>query len=192
VIASSAGSVEPRRSSRGLWIAAAAALVAGGLWFGLRPSSHEASAPEPVAQQRPELAATQNAAQAAPSPPEPPLQPPPAEPPPTATVTAPAPEASAAAIEGKKVVIVNARPANARFFYKGKKVGVSPLRVELAPGEKRAFEVGHPSFITRKVIIDGSEPEVTVGLYPKSGNWRKPAKASPEPAEPVEPAEAAP
>ncbi len=186
VIASSGGSIEPRRSGRGLWIAAAAALVAGGLWFGLRPSAHEASAPEPVAQTKPELATTPNAAQPTPSPAEPPAQPAPAEPPPTATVTAPAPEASAAASGEKKVVIVNARPATARFFYKGKKVGVSPLRVELSPGEKRSFEVGHPNFITRKVIVDGSEPEVTVGLYPKSGNWRKPAKASPEPTEPAE------
>jgi hypothetical protein len=72
-------------------------------------------------------------------------------------------------------VIVKVRPAGARFYHKGKKMGGSPMRVELAPGEKRAFEVGHPDFVTRKVVIDGSEPEVIVGLHPKSATRKAPA-----------------
>ena len=73
------------------------------------------------------------------------------------------------------------RPLGARFYYKGKKMGGSPMRVELAPGEKRAFEVGHPNYVTRKIVIDGSEPEVIVGLHPKSGSAAP--KAGSEPAE---------
>ena len=86
--------------------------------------------------------------------------------------------------EGKKVVIVKVRPADARFYYKGKKMGGSPMRVELAPGEKRAFEVGHPHFVTRKVVIDGSESEVIVGLHPKAASAiAQPKAPAGEPAE---------
>jgi hypothetical protein len=164
-----------RRSGRGLWIAAAAALVAAALWLGLRRSDAPAPAPESAAQPQAQ-AATPSPPQVAPGPPEP-VAPAPAAPPPETTPT-PAPEPGAGAAgtttaDGKKVVIVKVRPTTARFFHKGKKVGAPPLRVELAPGEKRSFEVGHPDFVTRKVVIDGSEPEVTVGLYPKGGYARK-------------------
>jgi len=38
------------------------------------------------------------------------------------------------------------------------------MTLELEPGEKRAFEVGMPGYNTRRVIIDGSKPERTIGL----------------------------
>jgi hypothetical protein len=61
-------------------------------------------------------------------------------------------------------------------------MGGSPMRVELAPGEKRAFEVGHPNFVTRKVVVDGSQPEMIVGLHPKAAGAASQPKAG-EPAE---------
>jgi hypothetical protein len=183
-------SSEPPRSSRGLVIAAAAAVLIFGLWYGLRSSnSGEQSAgvetppPAPVAQVSKAEPAQQPAPPAAV----------PAEAPAAGTaekepeLAAPPPVAEPAAANGKKVVIVKVRPVSARFYYKGKKVGGSPMRVELEPGEKRAFEVGHPLFVTRKVVIDGSEPEVMVGLHPKAGS----VPAQPK-APDLEPAEARP
>jgi len=55
---------------------------------------------------------------------------------------------------------------------------------KLAPGEKRSFEVGHPNYVTRKVVIDGSEPEVIVGLHPKSGSAAPKAASEPVEASP--------
>ncbi|HWA71776.1 MAG TPA: hypothetical protein VG937_05570 [Polyangiaceae bacterium] len=77
---------------------------------------------------------------------------------------APAPSASAESSPGKIVVIVNVRPPQARIFYRGKEAGKSPLRVELEPGQRRSFEVGYPGFMTRKIVVDGSKPELLVGL----------------------------
>jgi hypothetical protein len=91
----------------------------------------------------------------------------------TASATAVTPEASAepsasAAPGGTRVVIVKISPPGARLFYKGKPVGSSPITVELAPGEKkRSFEVGMPGWVTRRLVVDGSKPEVFIGLKPE-------------------------
>jgi hypothetical protein len=66
------------------------------------------------------------------------------------------------------VVIVNVRPPQARIFYRGKEAGKAPLRVELEPGQRRSFEVGYPGFMTRKIVVDGSKPELLVGLRASS------------------------
>jgi hypothetical protein len=36
--------------------------------------------------------------------------------------------------------------------------------VPLKPGERHAYEVGLPGHITRKLVLDGSKTELTVGL----------------------------
>jgi len=70
--------------------------------------------------------------------------------------------------EGTRVVIVKLSPSNARLFRKGKPVGSSPVTVELGPDEKkRSFEVGAPGFVTRKLVVDGSKPEIFIGLKPR-------------------------
>jgi hypothetical protein len=58
-------------------------------------------------------------------------------------------------------------------------VGTTPFVLELAPGEKHSYEMGLPGYNTRKVVIDGSKPEISIGLKPDSGtfiggNRRKP------------------
>jgi hypothetical protein len=80
------------------------------------------------------------------------------------------------AISGVRTALVTASPKGARFYLKGKEVGVTTLTVDVPIGEKRAFEVGFPGYITRKVIVDGSKPEIFVGLNPE-----RPAKSSPQP-----------
>jgi hypothetical protein len=82
-----------------------------------------------------------------------------------------APEASGDLV----VVTVTAVPPDARFFYKGRAVSGSPMRVELKPGEKRSFEIGRPGFRTRKVVVDGSQKEMTVGMRPEAARPDAPA-----------------
>lgn len=86
----------------------------------------------------------------------------------SANAEAPAPSGSATSSPGKIVVIVNVRPPQARIFYRGKEAGKAPLRVELDPGQRRSFEVGYPGFMTRKIVVDGSKPELLVGLRASS------------------------
>jgi hypothetical protein len=68
--------------------------------------------------------------------------------------------------EGTRVVTVTMMPPDARLFWKGKSLGKSPVRIELPPGEKRRFEVGRPGYVTRRLVVDGSQSEVSIGLRP--------------------------
>ena len=165
-----------------LFIAAAA--VVGGAWFLVRsrgepaseqPSHVSTAAPEratpeissPVrANVEPTSAASVQAATAVH-----------AEPSPSANASAAAANALAASavatVEPQRgseeliVVTVTTIPADARFFYKGKPVGRSPLRVELKPGQRRSFEIGHAGFYARKVVVDGSQREMKVSMRPE-------------------------
>jgi hypothetical protein len=85
---------------------------------------------------------------------------------PTATNAAPSPSDAPPLAEGFTRVIVKISPAKARLFRKGKPVGSSPVIIDLAPGEKRAYEVGAPGWATRKLVVDGSKPEIFIGLKP--------------------------
>jgi serine/threonine-protein kinase len=83
----------------------------------------------------------------------------------------PTPSASAAATgaapSGNVVRInVDSEPPGARMFWRGKEVGTTPFVLELQPGEKHAYELGLPGYTTRKVVIDGSKTDVSIGLRP--------------------------
>jgi hypothetical protein len=58
-------------------------------------------------------------------------------------------------------------PDCAELYRKGKRVGRSGVRVRVPEGKKRVFEVVCPGHNTRKLTIDGSRPELTIGLRPK-------------------------
>lgn len=78
-------------------------------------------------------------------------------------------ETAAPAASGDLIVVtVTAVPPDARFFYKGRAVSSSPMRVELKPGEKRVFEIGRPGYRTRRVVVDGSQLEMSVGMRPEA------------------------
>jgi hypothetical protein len=167
-------------SSRWLLIGVAvAALVLGGRWFLLQKQAPEAESPPPSGVQ-----VVPPVAEKAP----PQADPPPASATPDAPSTAPppapgtegteaaapaasdsaAPVASAAPPEGTRVVIVTISPPQARLFRKGKPVGSSPVRIELGPDEKRrSFEVGAPGWRTRRLVVDGTKPEIFIGLKPE-------------------------
>lgn len=74
--------------------------------------------------------------------------------------------ASASTAAGKVTVVVKVRPPEARLYYRGKEVGMSPVTIELAPGERRAFEVGKRGYITRRLVLDGTQTNVFIGLRP--------------------------
>jgi hypothetical protein len=62
--------------------------------------------------------------------------------------------------------LLKIRPEGARVYYRGKEVGRSPFTLELPRGEKRAYEVGHPGYITRKLVVDGTEPTISISMAP--------------------------
>jgi hypothetical protein len=143
-----------------------------GLWLafqrGNRPPTGEEAAPSPSAvaalpapppgsapvAAQPAVAETATAAPATPIEPS-------APPMPQASAAAPAPAAS-----GPVAVTVRLSPKDARLYRKGKPVGSSGVVITLEPGERRSFEVGRRGYLTRKLVLDGSETDVHIGLRP--------------------------
>ncbi|HET9960679.1 MAG TPA: hypothetical protein VFQ61_39680 [Polyangiaceae bacterium] len=73
------------------------------------------------------------------------------------------------AAKGDKVFVhITAKPADVQLFYKGKSIGKPPLTIELKPGETRTFEAILAGHTTRKVRVDGTKPEMMIGLRPVS------------------------
>jgi len=160
-------------SSRLLAVSAAvAALILGGRWFLTRrhiePTAEPAGAPTgvqvvPPAADTPAAAAPPAEPSAAPAAPEPALS----------AAPSPAPSGSAEGADaakpaGTRIVVVKLSPPGARLFRKGKPVGSSPVTIELGPDEKkRAYEVGMPGYLTRKLVVDGTKPEIFIGLKPR-------------------------
>jgi hypothetical protein len=144
----------PRRIGAAL---AVVALGASAFWV-LRP---EAAAPSHVSLEAAAPTLEPPAATAAPPEPSPaPAPAPSAAQPNTGIVVTP--------VADLTTVVINVLPAGAKFLRAGKEVGTSSITVELEPGEKRAFEVAHEGYGTRKVVVDGSKPEIMVGLVRKS------------------------
>ncbi|MEP7050008.1 MAG: hypothetical protein ABJB12_06630 [Pseudomonadota bacterium] len=85
---------------------------------------------------------------------------------PSSASAAPSSANSNAPALGIITVTVKSVPPKARIFHFGKQVGVTPWVVELKPGERHAYEVGSPGRVTRKLVLDGSKTEITVGLKP--------------------------
>ncbi|HYQ17633.1 MAG TPA: hypothetical protein VEQ58_17790 [Polyangiaceae bacterium] len=80
---------------------------------------------------------------------------------------APAASASAAAADGPtKSIKVESDPPGARLFWHGKSVGTTPFVLEYHEGEKHAYEMGLPGYVTRKVVIDSSDTLISIGLRP--------------------------
>ncbi len=84
---------------------------------------------------------------------------------PPSSAAQPAPS-SDAPVPGTITVTVKSIPPKARIFHFGKQVGVAPWVVELKPGERHAYEVGLPGRVTRKLVLDGTKTDITVGLNP--------------------------
>lgn len=84
--------------------------------------------------------------------------------PPTGAAEAqPNQDASPGAIAAVRVTV---HPATARIGYLGKEIGQGSVDVEIEPGTRKALEVGAPGYATRRVVVDGSTPEIKVVLKP--------------------------
>ncbi len=156
----------PKRGGLGSSVLLTAAVALGivGFWFVLGPGRTQwgEQAANPAAPPTQTVAA---APKPAPAPtPEPPA---PAEPTATAAESAAAAPTEGAPPPGTQVITVNTKPEGARLYYKGKEVGTTPLKVELAPGEKRSYEVFLRGHLTRKLVVDGSKSEVVIGMRPE-------------------------
>jgi hypothetical protein len=154
----------------GRWLAVLAAAVAVVAFIGYRVLSKPELAPLPASTAStaalPAVPAPPTAVAVVPPSPEPASSAssptlPAAEPSGAAALAAPSADTAA---PGKHRVLLKSLPPKARFYHFGKQVGVAPFVLELDPGERHAYEVGLPGYGTRKVVIDGSKPEVTVGL----------------------------
>jgi hypothetical protein len=92
----------------------------------------------------------------------------------SAAKTQPAASASAApppaaVPTGPVSVELEVLPAQTLVFYKGEKLGKSPLKIELKPGEKKDIFLARDGYRPHRVTIDGSEPKVSVTLTPYEG-----------------------
>ncbi|HET9934727.1 MAG TPA: hypothetical protein VFQ35_28675 [Polyangiaceae bacterium] len=133
------------------------------------PSAHVANAePKPEGKAEP---AKSEAKEELPKPEPAKPEQPSAAPASAAVVEAPKAEAETTATAspastGNISVLIRVKPPQARIFYRGKEVGKPPVTVEIEPGKRRAYEVSLPGFMTRKVVVDGSETELSIGLRP--------------------------
>jgi hypothetical protein len=84
-----------------------------------------------------------------------------------AAATSAAATGNAAPVGDLKRIRVASDPPGARMFWRGKEVGTTPFTLELQPGEKHSYELGLPGYVTRKVVIDGSKSEVSIGMKPE-------------------------
>jgi hypothetical protein len=154
---------EPARTKpsgqRAVWYAALAALVVGfGIWLAQGPSPETPVAVvPPFASQPTEQSSAARVEQPAPAPS-------------TVASAEPSPLTSAApatsATGDLVAVLLKIRPEGARVYYRGKEVGRSPFTLELPRGETRAYEVGYPGYMTRRLVVDGTEPVISISMAP--------------------------
>lgn len=163
------------RPKRPRWLlpVAAAALIALGI-VGLRRLDHSSvSAPLPPAAPKPAAVVEKQPEPVAAPTPVPSARPvddeDDAKPDPTTPDAEPLAPPPVAAADGVRKVLVQSDPPGARLFWRGKEVGTTPFTLELQPGEKHSYEMGLPGHVTRKVVIDGSKSEISIGMKPESG-----------------------
>jgi len=88
--------------------------------------------------------------------------------PPASDAPAPIPADGTAPVAATGTIRINvdSDPPGARMFWKGKEVGTTPFVLEFQAGERHAYEMGLPGYTTRKVVIDGSKTDISIGLRP--------------------------
>ncbi len=65
-------------------------------------------------------------------------------------------------------VVIRTKPDRARIFLDGRRVGNSPLAVDLPRGKVRRYSVWLEGHAMRAVVVDGSAPEILLGLVPEA------------------------
>lgn len=80
-----------------------------------------------------------------------------------AASAAPAPTSTAAT----KTVTLEVMPADSKVFSHGTLRKGPPYTFELKPGARVVVEVVRPGYVARRVVLDGTKPELAVGLLRK-------------------------
>jgi hypothetical protein len=64
------------------------------------------------------------------------------------------------------------------MFWKGKEVGTTPFVLDFPAGERHAYELGLPGYTVRKVVLDGSKTDISIGMRPEpaASSGAKPRK----------------
>ena len=81
----------------------------------------------------------------------------------------------AQATDQSRHVVLEVTPLDAKVVYKGVGQPGPPFEFEIPEGKQLAVEVARRGFITRRVVIDGSAPNMNVGLVRKSSGRTKPS-----------------
>lgn len=104
---------------------------------------------------------------------------------PVASAANPAPLVSVeepAAVQARPtstLVVLDVVPPDAKVAVKGVQQHGPPFVFDIPPGKRIAVEVMRRGYVTRRAVLDGSAPRVTVGLLSvKVAHWRDNLKAS--------------
>lgn len=93
------------------------------------------------------------------------------QPPPSAADTA---EEPPPAKPGSRTVLIEVVPWDAKVLLAGVAQPGPPFVVTIPQGKRIAFEVARRGFIPRRVVVDGSEPKLSVGLIRPRGSHVEP------------------
>jgi hypothetical protein len=74
------------------------------------------------------------------------------------------PQRQSGTSEKARRVTIKVLPVDAKVVYRGVKHPGPPYEVEVPIGKRIALEVARKGFVTRRLVIDGSEPQVSVAL----------------------------
>lgn len=85
-------------------------------------------------------------------------------------------------------VAFNIWPTGARVTYKGKEIGRSPFKMQIKRGERRAVEAVFPGYMPRRVVVDGSESEISFGMKAEESTTEAASTTPSARAEPATPA----
>ncbi|MGC4062393.1 MAG: hypothetical protein QM749_16740 [Aquabacterium sp.] len=148
--------------------------------------------PTPDAAELPQAsqAASENIASAAlNASPEPPA---PAAPAPVEAAAAAAPEPSPPPAPASEVprsstaVEIEVVPFDAQVVVAGVAQPGPPFVIDVPPGKRMVFEVARKGYVPRRVVVDGHEAKMTIGLLRRGGRGVEPAPAAESAAEPGE------
>ncbi len=78
-------------------------------------------------------------------------------------------------------VAIRVHPDGSRILEGAEVVGGSKLVVQLQPGQKRVFEIQHDGYSARRLVVDGTKPEIRVGLVRRDGDGTSVSAATVKP-----------
>jgi hypothetical protein len=163
------------RARRALWPLVGLGAVAVGIAVFALPN-HPDSVSTPVSAAQHASEARPLVAESRDAPRQQPVVATPAPAPPAQAASAPATPAAAEDVPLAERVTVEVFPEDAKVLRRGQRIEGPPYSVEIPKGKRIAVEVTSPGYVTRRVVLDGSEPAVMIGLFRNTGKHRDPRR----------------